>query len=184
MSKYLSEKVLYQGRWLSLVEVAYETPKSERLVWECIRRKEATLAMVVVARLKPSDRFILIKQYRPAVDNYILGFPAGLSNGDPQDGLRELKEESGYTGTILDVSPVLSSHAWLTNDLGRVIFAEVDETRPENQNPHQELEPGEDIRVHLVKAEHIREFIQQEAKAGTQISPGLWYLFGLGPLVH
>ncbi|MDO8302855.1 MAG: NUDIX hydrolase, partial [Sedimentisphaerales bacterium] len=182
MSKNISEKVLYQGQWLSLVEIEYETHKSERLQWECVRRTRSSVTAVIVARLKPSDRFVLIKQYRPATDGYVLGFPVGLSTGHRDDALRELKEETGYSGTIKDISPILNSHAGLINDPGMVVYAEVDETLPENQSPQQELEPGEDITVHLIKAEDLRHFIQKESGAGTHISPGLWYLFGLGPI--
>lgn len=181
--KNIAEKVLHEGRWLSLVEIEYETHKSERLTWECVRRTKSSVTAVVVACLKPSDRFVLIKQYRPATGGYVLGFPVGLSTGNDNDVLRELKEETGYSGTVKDISPVLNSHAGLINDPGLVVYAEVDETLPENRSPRQELEPGEDITVHLVKKEDIRQYIQKESGAGVHISPGLWYLFGLGPMI-
>ncbi len=183
MVKNISEKVLHQGRWLSLIEIEYETHRSERLKWECVRRTKPSVSVVIVARLNPSGRFILIKQYRPAAGGYILGFPAGLSTGKLDDALRELKEETGYSGKVVDMSPMVNSHAGLVNDLGQVVYAEVDETSPENQSPQQELEPGEDITVHLLKGSEVRAFIEQQARAGVHISPGLWYLFGLGPMI-
>ena len=73
------------------------------------------------------QRFILIKQYRPAIDGYIIALPAGLGFNDPNHALVELKEETGYTGKIMDVSPVLKTGASLINDNARIVYIEVDE---------------------------------------------------------
>jgi len=51
--------------------------------------------------------------------------------------LVELKEETGYTGKIVDVSPVLKTGSSLINDNARIIYIEVDENLPINKNPVQ-----------------------------------------------
>jgi ADP-ribose pyrophosphatase len=131
----------------------FTTANGRQLSWETVHRKRSTVGVVIVARLMPSKRFILIKQYRPAIDGYIIALPAGLGFNDPNHALVELKEETGYTGKIMDVSPVLKTGASLINDNARIVYIEVDENLAVNQNPVQELEEAEDIQVCLVTKE-------------------------------
>ena len=148
--KKIDEKILYEGQWLSVSKTIYQTKEGKELSWECVHRKRSTVGVVIVARLMPSGRFILIKQYRPAIDGYIIAFPAGLGFNDPNHALVELKEETGYTGEIKDVSPMLKTGASLIDDSARIVYIEVDERSSANQNPVQELEDAEDIEVCLV----------------------------------
>src|ERR1700733_9853825 len=117
--KKINEKIVYDGQWLSVRETIYQTKEGKALSWETVHRKRSTVGVVIVARLMPSRRFIFIKQYRPAIDGYIIAFPAGLGFNDPDHALVELKEETGYIGKIVDVSPVLKSGASLVNDNAR-----------------------------------------------------------------
>jgi len=176
--KKINEKILFEGHWLSVHETIYQTIEGKELTWESVHRKRSTVGVVIVARLKPSNKFILIKQYRPAIDGYIIAFPAGLGFNDPNHALVELKEETGYTGKIVDVSPVLKSGASLINDSARVVCIEVDENLPANQNPMQELEDAEDIQVFLVSKEEAKDFLIKQSAQGTHIAANLWYVFG------
>ena len=175
--KKLSEKVLFQGKWLSLVELIYRTKDGKSIAWETVRRKTSPFGVVVIAKLVPSNRFILIKQFRPAVGGYVLGFVAGLADGNPQQALAELKEETGYVGKIVAVSPTLKTGSSIIDDSGMIIHVEVNEKDHRNKNPRQDLEPGEDIEVCLVKRKDIEKFLMKEHKTGTHISANLWYLF-------
>jgi ADP-ribose pyrophosphatase len=180
--KKINVKIVYEGQWLSVSETIYQTKKGKELSWECVHRKRSTVGMVIVARLIPSKRFILIKQYRPAIDGYIIAFPAGLGFNDPNHALVELKEETGYTGKIIDVSPVLKTGASLINDNARIVYIEVDENLPVNQNPAQELEDAEDIEVFLVPKEDAKGFLFEQIEQGSHVSSNLWYVFGLNQL--
>jgi len=177
--KKLNEKTVYDGKWLSVREAIYQTKEGKELTWEVVHRNRSTVGVVIVARLIPSKRFILIKQYRPAIDGYIIALPAGLGFNDPNHSLVELKEETGYVGKIIDVSPVLKSGASLINDNARIIYIEVDENLPANQNPVQELEDAEDIQVCLVSKEEAKDFLLEQIKQGTHIAANLWYIFGI-----
>jgi len=177
--KKINEKTVFDGQWLSVREAVYQNPKGEEFTWECVHRKRSTVGVVIVARLMPSKRFILIKQHRPAVDGYILAVPAGLGFDDPQHALVELKQETGYVGKIVDVSPPIKTGASLINDTARVVCIEVDEHLPANQNPVQELEAAEDIEVILVKKEEARDFLLEQANKGVYVSANLWYIFGI-----
>ncbi len=177
--KKISEKTLFEGQWLSLKESIYENKDGLRHAWESVVRTKSTVGVIVVARLIPSQRFILIKQFRPAIPGYVLGFPAGLTDGNPEHALVELKEETGYVGIIKEVSPVLKTGSSIINDSGRIVCIEVNELDPRNQNPQQELEPTEDIEVYLVKKEEAKRFLLKQHSAGVQVSSNLWYLFGM-----
>lgn len=181
--KRISQKTVYEGSWLSVRETVYQTKRGEKLVWESIERKRCGTGVVVLARLKPSNRFILIRQYRAAVHGYVLGLPAGLADGDPKHALVELKEETGYIGKIVRVSPVLKTGSTITNESGLIVCVEVDEKNPINKKPQQELEPGEDIKVCLVKKEKALAFLKAQHKKGVHISSALWYLFGISDWV-
>ncbi len=177
--KKITERTVYEGQWLMVMESVYETFKGESIIWESIHRKRSTMGVVVVARLMPSKKFILIKQFRPAAQGYVLGLPAGLAHGDPNHALVELKEETGYVGRIIAISPLLKTGSTITNENGMIVSVEVEEANPANQDPQQELEPGEVIEVCLIKKEEALAFFKAEQARGTHISSSLWYLFGL-----
>ena len=177
--KKINEKTVYDGQWLSVRETIYQNNDGKELSWECVHRKRSTVGVVIVARMMPSQRFILIKQYRPAIDGYIIALPAGLGFNDPNHALIELKEETGYTGKIVDVSPVLKTGASLINDNARIICIEVDESLADNQNPLQELEDAEDIQVFLVSKQEAKAFLLGQIEQGTHVAANLWYIFGI-----
>ncbi len=177
--KKISEQALYRGQWLDLYELTYRDEKTGTLLkWETVRRKKsAPCGVVVIAKLIPSQRFILIRQFRPAIEGFIVSFPAGLANGDPQHALVELKEETGYTGRVVSASPPLKVGSSIIDDSGRIIYVEVDEHDPANSHPQQQLEPGEVIEVLLLRPSEGREFLESEYQKGIYISSNLWYLF-------
>jgi ADP-ribose pyrophosphatase len=181
--KKLDEKILYKGQWLAVHEIVYQNNEGKRLTWETVRRTRSTVGVVIVARLMPSLRFILIKQYRPAINGYIIAFPAGLGFNDPNHALVELKEETGYTGTIVDVSPVLKTGAAMVDDSARIVYVEVDEQLPANQNPVQELEDAEDIQVCLVTREEARDFMLKQIEQGIHVAANLWYIFSINDIL-
>ena len=180
----ISEKKLYQGNWLTLVETVYRNKHGEEVVWESVRRRKPWVGVIAVAKMVPSRRFILIKQFRPTLNGYVIGFPAGIADGEAEHALVELKEETGYTGVIKDVSPVMKSNAGIINDSGMCVYIEVDEHAAENQNPQQTLEPSEDIEVILVPKDDMKTFLLSEYEKGTHIGGNLWYLFVLSDLIN
>jgi ADP-ribose pyrophosphatase len=177
--KKIEEKVLYEGQWLAVHETIYQTRRGLLLKWETVHRRRSAVGVVVVAKLMPSGRFILIKQYRPAIDGYIIAFPAGLGANDPAHALVELKEETGYTGVIKDISPVLKTGSSMINDNARIVYVEVDEKAAVNQEPAQDLEDAEDIEVCLVAKTDVKNFLLKQIEQGNRVAANLWYVFGI-----
>lgn len=177
--KKVEEKIVHKGKWISLKETTYITKNGEEVKWESIERTNTNKSVVIVSRLNPSNRYLFIKQYRPAINNYIIGFPAGLVEGEnlEEEALRELKEETGYKGKIKGISPIMNTNAALLTDTVRVVSAEIDENDKENLNPKQQLEAEEEIEVILVEREKIKDFLLEEQKKGTAMGIGPWYIF-------
>jgi ADP-ribose pyrophosphatase len=177
--KSIEEKILYKGKWIALKETTYTAKNGEEIRWESIERTNTNKTAIIIAKLVPSNRYVFIKQYRPAINNYILGFPAGLIEGESleEEALRELKEETGYFGTVKSISPILYSNAALLADTVRLVTIEVDENLKENKNPVQHLEAEEEIEVILVSKSNVKEFLIEEQKNGTAVGVGPWYVF-------
>ncbi len=177
--KKISEKILYSGRWLALKENICVTREGREVRWECVERKNSKSVVVVVPRLMPSERFVLIKQYRPALENFIIGFPAGIAGtGDiKREALKELYEETGYTGGAVRISPPLKLNPGTINDTVYVANIDIDEIAPENENPPQHLEDCEVIEVIIKKKDELKDFIAAEIDKGVSLGGGLYYTF-------
>ncbi len=175
------EKILFKGQWLNIKQLQYITKENEHILWESITRKNTKKILVVLAKLKPSNQFVLIKQFRPAINNTVIGFPAGLAVSDDiaHEALKELKEETGFSGTITNISPNFAFNPALSDETVQVVTVVVDELDPINANPAQSLEPAEEIEVVLVPENNVKDFLLGEQKKGLNIGIGLWYLFGI-----
>ncbi len=175
----LTEEVLYAGNWITLKVMNFSGRDGQIVQWECVERKNRHRGMVIISRLIPSNRIVLIQQYRPAINNYIIGFPAGMADSDniEAEALRELQEETGFTGTITRISPPLKSNPAFIDDYVYVINAEIDETATPNLEPVQNLGVGEDIEVILVEEDELLPFLKEQNDRGREIGIGPWYVF-------
>jgi len=177
------EEILGEGKWLILKRSSFIDDQGRPFSWEHIARRGVSRAVVIYATFKYSGDILLIRQFRPGANAYVLGLPAGMAEGSPEQGgedaLRELLEETGYYGQILEVGPVMSSFPALSDATVQLVRVLIDESLPENQAPRQRLEPGEIIETLRVPRAGVREYIRSEADRGTLVVSGLWYLFAL-----
>lgn len=93
--KTLSSERIFEGRALTVDVLQIELPDGRRSTREVLRHRGA---VCILAQL-PDDRFVLVRQYRKAVDRAILECVAGCLEEDeaPETAaLRETREESGY----------------------------------------------------------------------------------------
>jgi ADP-ribose pyrophosphatase len=167
-----SMDTLWDAHWLSLKKITYTDAHGKNRTWETVERKKSSGAVVIIGILRPSDRLLLIRQYRPPADAYVIEFPAGLIDAkeSPETAaLRELKEETGYTGTILHITPPAYNSPGMSGETVNLVVMTIDEDAPENQSVVQNLEENEDIEVCLIKLSKLPDFIQCSLNAGSVI---------------
>ena len=179
-SRVLEEQLLFQGRWSNLVEFSYEDEKKQIRKWEGLHRKNNAEAVIIIAKMEPSERYIIIRQFRPPTNSYILEFPAGLvDRGETheQTAIRELSEETGYVGEVEKISPMLYSSPGILSEAVSFVHMQVDENLPDNQRPKARNEPGEFITVFKKSVDEISKFFNQESSRGVKFDAKLYSYF-------
>ncbi|KAJ4461300.1 putative NUDIX hydrolase domain protein [Paratrimastix pyriformis] len=173
----------YRGKFLKFKEVQWSNGRGFSGVWECVERTTTKAALDAVeciaffhspGHLHPE--LILVEQFRPAIARSCIEFPAGLVDGFESAetcGLRELEEETGYSGEIMSVN---SAPARALRNLTQLSFAHasdlvsgkeifvairVDGSLARNQNPRPHLEPSEDIITHRVPLDQLPARLQE-----------------------
>jgi len=94
-SVLLKNRLQYSGRKYTYRVDRLRLPNGVEGEYEYIRHPGAGLAVPITA----DGKFILVKQYRFAIERYLLEFPAGTLEVDeiPEIAIkRELEEETGY----------------------------------------------------------------------------------------
>lgn len=98
-----------------------------------------------------------------------------------QAGLRELKEETGYTATKV-ISQTKGQQALdpgLADDTVQFLTVEIDGDLPENQTPIQTLDVGEHVQVVLVACDQIMQSLHAFTEQGVSVEAML-YSFAIG----
>lgn len=180
----IKRSVLCEGSHLSLHEIVWEDAQGERRLWETAERTGGVRAVSVIAWMVPSNRLVFVRQFRPPARSAVIEFPAGLIDGSEtveQAALRELKEETGFTGRVVLVSPASFSSPGMTGESAFTCIVEIDENDPANRRPEQETEEGEHIEVFLIERNGVREWLREQISQGVKIATRMaHYLIGLG----
>ncbi|MDY6805640.1 MAG: NUDIX hydrolase [Cyanobacteriota bacterium] len=91
----LKQRLFYQGRKFSFDVHRLRLPNGVEGDWECVRHPGGALCVPVTA----DGKLVLVRQYRFAVSDRLLEFPAGTvePGEDPAETIqREIEEETGY----------------------------------------------------------------------------------------
>ena len=179
-SSVLEEHLLYQGNWTNLVELSYEDEEKKLRKWEGLHRKNNVEAVIIIAKMKPSERYIIIRQFRPPTNSYLLEFPAGLVDfGETRDqtAIRELFEETGYVGEVEKISPRLYSSPGILSEAVSFVHMHVNENLPGNKRPKAQNEPGEFITVFKKSVDEISAFFSHEISRGVKLDAKLYSYF-------
>ena len=129
----------------------------------------------IIARDR-QGQFIMVRQYRHGLGETNYELVAGVI--DPTDpnpeaaAQRELKEETGYTGGTWKLFMTLSPNASAMNNLSFTFLAEDVEFSGE-----RELEPTEDITVHLLSVEEVKRLLESGAVKQALMAAPLWKYF-------
>ncbi|KAI0710418.1 NUDIX hydrolase domain-like protein [Cerioporus squamosus] len=177
-----------EAKWVKLKKCAYQDPTGKERLWEFAERPTRSSggvdAVAILALLRSeSGAFepstIIIEQYRPPVDRYVIELPAGLiSEGEtPEEtAIRELEEETGLKASgVIQSSPLLVCDPGMTNANMKLVT--VDVPFPEKlEMPAQKLDPGEFITARIVELSKLRAEFQEYEKKGYVIDARLDHL--------
>ncbi|KFQ32640.1 ADP-sugar pyrophosphatase [Merops nubicus] len=161
----LKEEVIVERKWLKLEETTYTDPfgKSRRQLtysfllfavlnrtWETVKRTgnkkgvsaDGVAVIAVLQRTLHYDCVVLVKQFRPPINGYCLEFPAGLMEENEtaeSAALRELEEETGYKGEVVECTPALCLDPGLSNSTTHIVSVVINGDEAENTRPKQKL---------------------------------------------
>ena len=117
---------IYKGAFYNYKIKHIETRDGVPYSYECVERAFYNPnggVEVLPILIKDGKRYlVVIRNYRYAVESYVLEFPGGIADGDEtieQASARELKEETGFKlKRIVNVQKSLWVDPWKSNDVG------------------------------------------------------------------
>uniref|UniRef100_A0A4W4FYX5 ADP-sugar pyrophosphatase n=1 Tax=Electrophorus electricus TaxID=8005 RepID=A0A4W4FYX5_ELEEL len=184
----LKEEVIVSGKWVKLEKTVYMDPSGNTRTWETAKRTTrqvhtATDGVELIAILKRTlhkDCVVLVKQFRPPMGCYTLEFPAGLlDDGESAEtaALRELKEETGYKGEVVGVTPVTCLDPGLSNCTTQIVMVNINGDDIENINPSQQLEF---VEVILLPLDEFQKKINELMKKEKIVVDSKVYIYAMG----
>ncbi|UYP44951.1 hypothetical protein NEF87_001236 [Candidatus Lokiarchaeum ossiferum] len=157
--KVQSTKNLYATKWLELKQVTYLDKTGNKQEWDYVSRNQNRQIVSVVCRSRRYNKFLFISQPRASINQIEISFPAGLvDKGETpqQAALRELKEETGYDGQIVSISPLCTKSAGLSDERTYIVECIVDEKAVGNS----EMEITEDIQYFWKTPNQFQNFVE------------------------
>jgi ADP-ribose pyrophosphatase len=95
----IGKKIISEGNFVRFVRTAYTDSSGKLREWESFERVNCN-GIVVIVPVTDDNNVLLIRQFRPPVNGYVVEFPAGLNDkGETLEAAarRELIEETGYS---------------------------------------------------------------------------------------
>lgn len=99
MVDVIEKKILWCGKFLRCISVTYRDSSGSIRIWEAFERVNCD-GIVAIVPVTTEGAVLIIRQFRPAVNGYVIEFPAGLNDkGETLEAAarRELLEETGYS---------------------------------------------------------------------------------------
>ncbi|XP_030006741.1 ADP-sugar pyrophosphatase isoform X2 [Sphaeramia orbicularis] len=187
----VNEELIAAGKWVKLEKTTYVDPAGNTRTWETVKRttrrtNTAADGVGIIALLKRTlhkDCVVMVKQFRPPMGCHTLEFPAGLiDEGETPEvaALRELKEETGYKGEVVGVTPVTCLDPGLSNCTTQIVLVNINGDEMENINPTQQLGDGEFVEVILLPLDEFQMKIDELLKKEKIIVDSKVYIFAMG----
>lgn len=183
--KVESVEDLARGKFIALRRLRYRDAEGVERFWESAERPGFCGAVLIIAWLRPSDRLLLIRQYRPPARGFVHEFPAGLVDAGEtpeQAARRELREETGYAARAVRVGPPCCTTPGMSDENVYMIEAEIDENAPENADAARrtDFDAAEDIETIPVPRAALAAFYRDGAARGDAFDSKLAaYIMGL-----
>ncbi|WBW70813.1 ADP-ribose diphosphatase, NudF subfamily Ysa1 [Schizosaccharomyces osmophilus] len=176
------------AKWTSLKKITWQDQSGKTRAWEMAERttrSKSGIDAVAILGIIPIDgepHVLCQKQYRPPLSKTCIEIPAGLVDSDEspeESAVRELREETGFVGTVKEATTVMYNDPGLTNANLKIILVDIDMSNPENQNPQQQLDQGEYISNFPIKLSSLQNELFSLEKQGFAVDVRL-STFALG----
>jgi ADP-ribose pyrophosphatase len=173
------------AKWVELNKITYIDQTGRERVWEVASRKtrgkagvDAVAIGTIILHPSRAPSTILVLQYRPPADAVTVEWPAGLVDAteSPEEAaVRELREETGYEGRVLSLSPTIASDPGMTTANMQLVMVEVRLSEGDVE-PEQQLDDGEHIQRVVVPLDELYDTLVKYSKEeGMMVSAKLWH---------
>ena len=173
--KIIDRTTIASGGWISLQKIKYQGHDGKIRTWESASRINSQGAVMMIPVTRPGDKLVIIRQFRPPTGRLVYEFPAGLINPgeDPVEAaIRELKEETGYTGTVDYCSPQVFTSPGLSSEFVHLVKMTVDlENQPDLETHFDE---SEYIETFLVGQDELTDFIRKAEREGCGVDTKIY----------
>lgn len=146
---------------------------------------DSVVAFCVCTKKGRQPQVVVLKEYRACLGAYCLEFPAGLVDSGEDistAALRELREETGFYGKVIQIGPRVPQSTIGKEDV-HVVVCQIDLDAPENQQPVQDLDDGEDIQTLLLPLNNLLQELNKLATAQRCLILDGVYMLALGMAV-
>jgi ADP-ribose pyrophosphatase len=167
----LSKETKWEGRFIRIVLITYRGRDGNKHVWEAVERI-GSRGVVVIVPVTKDNKLILIRQFRPTLDGYVIELPARLVEPE-KDFLgtchRELIEETGYDS--VELSPLAEGvmSTGITSDVWKVVLARNAYEASDDLKRRYPPDPNEDIETFLVPVMDVAAELERLAQEGNYI---------------
>ncbi len=173
--KIIDSTTIASGGWISLQKISYLGHDGKVRTWESASRIHSQGAVMMIPVTRPGGKLIIIRQFRPPTGRLVYEFPAGLINPDEdpvEAAVRELKEETGYTGTVDYCSPRVFTSPGLSSEFVHLVKMTVDlENQPDLKTHFDE---SEYIETFLVAQDELADFIRRAEREGCGVDTKMY----------
>uniref|UniRef100_A0A673NIQ9 ADP-sugar pyrophosphatase n=1 Tax=Sinocyclocheilus rhinocerous TaxID=307959 RepID=A0A673NIQ9_9TELE len=184
----IKEELIASGKWVKLEKTTYVDPSGSTRTWETAKRttrvaNSAADGVAIIALLKRTlhkDCVVMVKQFRPPMGCNTLEFPAGLIDDNETvetAALRELKEETGYKGEVVGITPVTCLDPGLSNCTTQMVMVHINGDDLENINPTQQLEF---VEVFLLPLDEFQQKIDELLQKEKIVVDSKVYIYAMG----
>ncbi|EGX53084.1 hypothetical protein TWF173_007954 [Orbilia oligospora] len=172
------------AKWVELQKIDWKDQAGKPRIWEVAARKTrgssgidaVAIAPILLHPSRPASTLIVL-QYRPPVGTTCVEFPAGLiDRGETPEAaaIRELKEETGYEGKVISISPTIVSDPGMTTANMQLVVMEVN-LKEGDPEPQQHLDDGEFIERVVVPLDELHNKLVDYEKNGYAVDARLYH---------
>ena len=153
MTKDEKSQTLWHGKVFDFNREEIILPNGKNTVFEAIHHPGSSAVVPVLE----NESVLLIRQYRPAIRDFIWEIPSGtmLRGEDPMEcAKRELREECGFVGKKFEKFGEILIAPWYSNE--RIYLFMATDLIPCEQN----LDEDEVLTTHLFEFDHAMAMIE------------------------